>query len=229
MWTSQYAVYDSMSSHMQKYLEGLTARHSSELQAQGSRELGRAVRRDPVTTEHPIIRTNPVTGWNSVFFNPGFVTDIVGVPKVESNAIINYLNEIISTTQELHVRFQWHKNDVAFWDNRVCVRSSNPTCISEKLTADRTTRHLMGLPLIVVMLFGSLHKRNARTLTQPENPRRKNYRLDTDYQRSTRMERVNQITMTSRTSLSLSVGVDSEDVDEREVRCFSMAFFKNTH
>lgn len=121
LWTSQYAVYDALSSHMQKYLEGLTALHSAELQAEGSRALGRPVRRDPVTTEHPIIRTNPVTGWKSVFFNPGFVTDIVGVPKVESKAIIQYLNEIITTTQEIHVRFQWQKNDVAFWDNRVCV------------------------------------------------------------------------------------------------------------
>lgn len=127
VWTSQYAVYDSLSAGMQKYLEGLTALHSAELQAQGSRALGRPVRRDPVTTEHPIIRTNPVTGWKSVFFNPGFVTDIVGVPKVESNAIITYLNEIISSTQEVHVRFQWQKNDVAFWDNRVCVRHSSPT------------------------------------------------------------------------------------------------------
>ena len=127
VWTSQYAVDDSLSSQMQKYLEGLTALHTSALQAQGSRALGRPVRRDPVTTEHPIIRTNPVTGWKSVFFNPGFVTDIVGVPKVESNAIINYLNEIISTTQEIHVRFQWRKNDVAFWDNRVCVRRYNPS------------------------------------------------------------------------------------------------------
>ncbi|MCJ1464775.1 hypothetical protein MMC07_003388 [Pseudocyphellaria aurata] len=125
VWTSQYAVYDSLSSHMQRYLEGLTALHSSELQAQASRALGRPVRRDPVTTEHPIIRTNPVTGWKSVFFNPGFVTDIVGVPKVESNAIINYLNEIISTTQEIHVRFQWNKNDVAFWDNRVCNHTAS--------------------------------------------------------------------------------------------------------
>ena len=28
--------------------------------------------------------------------------------------IINYLNEVVATTQELHVRFQWEKDDVAF-------------------------------------------------------------------------------------------------------------------
>lgn len=122
LWASQYAVYDALSKPMQRYLESLTALHSAEIQAIGSKAVGRTVRRDPVVTEHPLVRTHPVTGWKSVFFNPGFVTQIVGVPKTESDAIINYLNEVISTTQEIHVRFQWRKNDVAFWDNRVCVR-----------------------------------------------------------------------------------------------------------
>lgn len=125
LWSSQYAAYDALSPSMQKYLEGLTAMHSAEMQAQGSRDLGRAVRRDAVITEHPLVRVNPVTGWKSLFFNPGFVTKIVGIPKTESDAIIGYLNEVIATTQELHVRFQWNKNDVAFWDNRVCNHSAS--------------------------------------------------------------------------------------------------------
>lgn len=86
--------------------------------------MGRTVRRDPVTTEHPLIRTHPVTGWKALFFNPGFVTQIVGIPKLESDLIINYLNDIVTTTQEAHVRFQWGKDDVAFWDNRVCNHSA---------------------------------------------------------------------------------------------------------
>ncbi|KAI9039560.1 TauD/TfdA dioxygenase family protein [Aspergillus affinis] len=118
LWTSQYAAYDALSSHMQNYLKGLTALHSADMQASDTRALGRTVRREPVTTEHPLIRTNPVTGWNSLFFNPGFVTKIVGVPKVESDAILRYLAEVIATTQETHARFQWGKNDVAIWDNR---------------------------------------------------------------------------------------------------------------
>jgi alpha-ketoglutarate-dependent taurine dioxygenase len=106
---------------MQKYLESLTALHSSHIQAEGSRALGRTVRREPIVTEHPLIRSNPVTGWKSLFFNPGFVTKIVGIPKVESDMIISYLNEVVTTTQEMHVRFQWGKDDVAFWDNRSTV------------------------------------------------------------------------------------------------------------
>ncbi|OAL54357.1 alpha-ketoglutarate-dependent taurine dioxygenase [Pyrenochaeta sp. DS3sAY3a] len=125
LWSSQYAAYDMLSPYMQKYLESLTAIHSAELQAQGSRDLGRTVRREPVTTEHPLIRTNPVTGWKSIFFNPGFVTKIVGVPKTESDHIIGLLNEIVATSPEIHVRFQWNAGDVAFWDNRSTNHSAS--------------------------------------------------------------------------------------------------------
>ncbi|KAL8742269.1 MAG: hypothetical protein Q9190_005221 [Brigantiaea leucoxantha] len=125
LWASQYAAYDLLSSPMQKYLEGLSALHSAQMQADGSRAAGRPVRREPITTKHPLIRVNPVTGWKSLFFNPGFVTSIVGVPKAESDAIIRYLNEVIVTTQEIHVRFQWQKHDVAFWDNRICNHSAS--------------------------------------------------------------------------------------------------------
>jgi len=119
VWSSQYAAYDALSAPMQKYLEGLEALHSAEMQAEGTRQLGRPVRREAVITSHPLIRVNPVTGWKSLFFNPGFVTKIIGVPKTESDHIITYLNEVISTTQEMHARFQWNKNDVAIWDNRI--------------------------------------------------------------------------------------------------------------
>ena len=121
LWSSQYAAYDVLSPAMQKYLESLTALHSADMQADGSRAMGRPVRREPVTTEHPLVRTHPVTGWKSLFYNPGFVTKIVGVPKTESDTICRYLSEIIASTQELHARFSWNKGDVAFWDNRVCV------------------------------------------------------------------------------------------------------------
>ena len=124
LWSSQYAAYDMLSPHMQKYLESLTALHSADLQAQGTRDLGRTVRREPVTTEHTLIRTNPVTGWKSLYFNPGFVTKIVGVPKTESDHIISFLNEIVATSPEVHARFQWREGDVAFWDNRVTNHSA---------------------------------------------------------------------------------------------------------
>jgi taurine dioxygenase len=125
LWSSQYAAYDVLSSHMQTYLKGLTALHSANMQANDSKALGRPVRRDPVTTEHPLIRTNPVTGWNGLFFNPGFVTKIIGIPSAESDAIIRYLTDVIATTQEMHARFSWGEDDVALWDNRSTNHSAS--------------------------------------------------------------------------------------------------------
>ena len=57
LWSSQYAVYDLLSPGMQRYLEGLEALHSAQIQADGSKALGRTVRREPVVTKHPLIRT----------------------------------------------------------------------------------------------------------------------------------------------------------------------------
>lgn len=152
LWASQYAAYDALSTGMQNFLEGLTALHSAEMQAEGSRAVGRPIRRDPIITEHPLIRTHPVTGWKSLFFNPGFVTQIIGIPKTESDAIISYLNEVITTTQEIHVRFQWGKNDVAVWDNRICVSAIAARRLHlTKLKITRTTQHPMVLHRIAVM------------------------------------------------------------------------------
>lgn len=121
LWSSQYAAYDSLSPAMQTYLSSLSALHTADMQAADSIRGNRPVRRDPVTTVHPLIRVHPVTGWKSLFYNPGFVTKIVGVPRLESDHIIGYLNELVAMTNELHVSFDWGKDDVAFWDNRICV------------------------------------------------------------------------------------------------------------
>lgn len=106
---------------MQTYLKTLTALHSAETQASDARAAGHPPRRAPVTTEHPLVRTNPVTGWNSLFFSPAFVTRIVGVPDLESGAIIKYLTDVVVSTMDVHARFQWGEEDVAIWDNRVTV------------------------------------------------------------------------------------------------------------
>jgi len=52
-------------------------------------------------------------------FYAGFVRRIVGVPKAESDAILNFLFRQISENHDFQVRFKWEVNSIAFWDNRV--------------------------------------------------------------------------------------------------------------
>lgn len=141
LWTSGYALYDALSPALRTYLEGLTALHSAKEQADDAVRSGNVVRREPVITEHPLVRTHPVTGYKSVFVNPGFTRSIVGVPKGESDAIIQYLFQLIATSQESTVRFKWNVGDVAFWDNRVAVHSATYGFYPERRHGVRVTPH----------------------------------------------------------------------------------------
>ncbi|KAG1884829.1 uncharacterized protein F5891DRAFT_1202392 [Suillus fuscotomentosus] len=124
LWSSGYALYSSLSLGMQVYLEGLTALHSAVAQADGYRAAGLHVRREPVESVHPVVRVHPVTGWKSVYVNPGFTLRILGVPKPESDTILNFLFHQIADNVDFHVRFHWEPNSVAFWDNRIVTHTA---------------------------------------------------------------------------------------------------------
>jgi sulfonate dioxygenase len=49
----------------------LTAVHSAVAQADGARAAGLHVRREPIESIHPVVRVHPVTGWKSIYVNPG--------------------------------------------------------------------------------------------------------------------------------------------------------------
>ncbi|CAO1623623.1 unnamed protein product [Jaminaea pallidilutea] len=117
LFSSCYGLYDALSPSMQEYLESLTAMHSGVEQAEGAKKAGLHLRREAVETEHPVVRTNPVTGWKSIFVNPAFTRHIVGVPKVESDAILSMLYSIMNVDPNLTLRVRWDKNTLVLWNN----------------------------------------------------------------------------------------------------------------
>ncbi|SAM84736.1 related to JLP1-Fe(II)-dependent sulfonate/alpha-ketoglutarate dioxygenase [Ustilago bromivora] len=124
LWASGYAAYDRLSYPLRQYLESLTAIHSAVDQAEGARRFGNTVRREPVETEHPLVRVHPVTKHKALFFNPGFCKYIPGVPKAESDYLIAFLTNHVSTASDFSVRFKWNAGDVAIWDNRTNIHSA---------------------------------------------------------------------------------------------------------
>ena len=113
---------------MQSFLEGLTATHDAKFFHDEALRLGNPIRegirgsplnRGPaLEAVHPVIRTNPVTGWKSVFVNKGFTRRINGVTKDESDMLLGYLINLVTQNHDAQVRFKWQKNDLAIWDNR---------------------------------------------------------------------------------------------------------------
>jgi len=119
MFANMYLAYATLSEPVRKMLEGLTAIHDGEHVFRGRygiRDSGKTFPR----SEHPVIRTHPVTGKKLLFVNRGFTTHIVQLKRHESRAVLEMLYRHIETP-ELHCRFKWQKNSIAFWDNR-CVQ-----------------------------------------------------------------------------------------------------------
>ncbi|CAJ0547689.1 Ff.00g044430.m01.CDS01 [Fusarium sp. VM40] len=117
LWASGYEIYDRLSDPMKKFLEGLTATHDASFFHDEARRLGNPIRKDirgsplnqgeNLISVHPLIRTNPVTGWKSVFVNKGFTKRINGLSKDESDTLLAYLFNLVTQNHDAQVRFRW--------------------------------------------------------------------------------------------------------------------------
>ncbi|KAJ3010239.1 UNVERIFIED_CONTAM: hypothetical protein HDU68_002257 [Siphonaria sp. JEL0065] len=134
LWGSAYEVYERLSPAYRELLEGLTATHVRagfvDRQKAGKADTRPGDRGAPennspdFTAIHPVIRTNPVTGWKGVFANKGFTKKINELSKDESDIVLNHLFQLTVQNHDLQVRFHWNKNDIALWDNRSSYHSA---------------------------------------------------------------------------------------------------------
>jgi taurine dioxygenase len=119
LFSSMYAAYDALSEQMKSYLGGLSALHDGGPYYRSVNEmLGRDDRgRTYPATEHPVIRTHPVSGRKALYVNSLFTQRILGIPRGESDAMLDFLFAHVQNPQ-FQCRFQWEQHSIAFWDNR---------------------------------------------------------------------------------------------------------------
>src|ERR1700760_1204880 len=96
LWASGYEIYDRISQPYQKFLEGLTATFEQpEFKRVADRGGFRLYDKprgsidnvgDELKAVHPVIRTNPVTGWKSVYPIGSHVKAINDLTQEESKA-----------------------------------------------------------------------------------------------------------------------------------------------
>ncbi|KAL4922397.1 taurine catabolism dioxygenase TauD, TfdA family protein [Aspergillus aurantiobrunneus] len=130
LWASGYEAYDRLSDPWKRFAEGLTATHYqpafNEAVNDQNMELITENRGNPENSgvefkvSHPVVRTNPVTGWKSLFaagfqVRAGWIDDVT---DFESETLKSYFLKLISENHDLQVWFRWGKNDIAIWDNR---------------------------------------------------------------------------------------------------------------
>ncbi|KAH7463511.1 putative alpha-ketoglutarate-dependent sulfonate dioxygenase [Phytophthora ramorum] len=141
LWASAYEVYERLTPHFKEFVEGLTAIHSSKLQAEATIVQGHTLRRPIVEFEHPVVRTHPVTGRKALYVNSEFTTRIKNLSAAESDAVLHFLTSHIAQGYEFQVRYHWTKDAVAIWDNRVTAHYATFDYLPGNRHAVRVTPH----------------------------------------------------------------------------------------
>ncbi|KAI1642317.1 taurine catabolism dioxygenase [Daldinia loculata] len=125
LWVSGYHIYDRLSAPYQKFLEGLTATYIANGLLFHNDRIFEGPRGNPknvgktFTAVHPVVRTNPVTGWKSIYAAAAFPKYINELNENESQATIKLLTQTLVENHDFQVRFKWkNENDFAIWDNR---------------------------------------------------------------------------------------------------------------
>lgn len=124
MWANMYLAYETLSEVMKRFLDTLHAVHDyshaydtyfAHLKERPPLTPEQRAKTPPV--EHPLVRTHPVTSRKALYVNPGFTTGIVGMPREESQPILDFLFRH-ATRPEFVYRHKWRIHDLIFWDNR---------------------------------------------------------------------------------------------------------------
>jgi len=132
LWASTYEVYDRLGEKYAEFLEGLTGSwNASMFQVAADKngfklyegERGSPENSKPVLeSRHPLVRTNPVTGWKSVYsWGP---TSIDGLTEKETQNIKECLLSLVLENHDIQVRFRWGQGDLAIWDNRATLHAA---------------------------------------------------------------------------------------------------------
>ncbi len=123
LWASGYEIYDRISEPYQKFLESLTATFEQPGFAKVAERAGFQLYDKPrgapenVGSElkaiHPVVRTNPVTGWKSIFPVGGHVKHINGLTDEESQKLLTWFLDLVYRNHDLQVRLKWKTpNDI---------------------------------------------------------------------------------------------------------------------
>lgn len=125
LWASGYDLYDRFSAAYQRFFEGLTATFTGDgfLRAAAADpdhvKVHEGPRGSPVnvgrglSTVHPVVRTNPVTGWKSIFAVGPFPKTINELTAQESAELLAKFKQMVMENHDLQVRFKWrNENDL---------------------------------------------------------------------------------------------------------------------
>ena len=122
-FNNMYVAWDTLPTELRKAVSGRTIKNDGSQDSAGGVRPGRARVTDIlgyIGPSHPIIRTHPETGNNSLYLGRRPNAYINGLPLEESESVLDelWLHATRSEAAHCHV---WHVGDLLVWDNRAVM------------------------------------------------------------------------------------------------------------
>ncbi len=113
------AAYDALTDEMKKRLAGLKAVHGYDTKRARYRPTERSPEEIAESPDvvHPLVRTHPESGRKALYLNLNRLDHIVGLPRAESDAILDELAAFVAQDRFIY-RHKWQVGDAVVWDNR---------------------------------------------------------------------------------------------------------------
>ncbi|CAI5758707.1 unnamed protein product [Candida verbasci] len=124
VFSDNIEAYKRLSPLFREKLDNLYAIHSAVDQANLSVSRGGVVKRLPVESKHPIIRSHVATGQKILYVNKGFTRRIEGLKIEESDYLLNFLYDHVTKGLDFQIRVNWKPNTVVVFDNRIVSHSA---------------------------------------------------------------------------------------------------------
>ena len=129
-FANMYAAFDALSDGLKEFLRSLRAVNSSALadvsktredRIADAAEAGHEAGKD-YEAVHPVVRTHPETGRQSLYVNVAHTARFEGMTEDESRPLLRYLFAHQSRS-EFTCRFRWEVGSLALWDNRCAMHN----------------------------------------------------------------------------------------------------------
>src|SRR5579862_4376633 len=133
LWADMGFAYDLLDESTKEQIDGLVALHDY-VRAFGWHlppDKQAKLREKHPTAEHPVVRTHPETGRQTIYVNRAFTCGVKGMDDRDAEPLLDRLYRT-ATIPDVQCRFRWRPGSVAFWDNRATQH-----CVSNDFLPDR--------------------------------------------------------------------------------------------
>lgn len=112
LWSNQYLAYEGLPLQIRKYVDALSAEHTSRIAFGG-------MAHNAVSTTHPLAPVHARTGRRYLYANPVSIVRLIeNGNEVENGAALLAYLVIHATQLQFQYRHRWNIGDILVWDNR---------------------------------------------------------------------------------------------------------------